>query len=120
MRVVNKKLEIITEYDLSKGRLITTSVLKEDAIVPDNITKFAYTDEDYEQVQMYIPHPEKTTAQKIADLKKQLQSTDYKIIKCSECQLVGLPMPYDIIALHAERQDIRDEINLLEQQEILV
>lgn len=52
--------------------------------------------------------------QQISDLKAQLQSTDYKIIKCSECQLVGKDMPYDITELHAERQGIRDSINTLE------
>lgn len=55
-----------------------------------------------------------TTEQQIAKLKEQLASTDYKIIKCSEAQLVGEAMPYDIAALHAERQAIRDQINELE------
>jgi len=47
-------------------------------------------------------------------LKQQLAETDYKIIKCYEYQLAGLDLPYDIPALHAERQGIRDKINLLE------
>lgn len=50
----------------------------------------------------------------IAELKAQLSSTDYKIIKCSEAQLMGEELPYDIVALHAERQAIRDQINELE------
>ena len=50
----------------------------------------------------------------INDLKEQLASTDYKIIKCTECSMVGKEMPYDVNELHAERQAIRDEINLLE------
>ena len=54
------------------------------------------------------------TEQQISDFKSQLESTDYKIIKCSECQLVGKEMPYDITELHAERQEIRDNINILE------
>jgi len=52
--------------------------------------------------------------QQISGLKLKLESTDYKIIKCSECQLVGKEMPYDITTLHAERQAIRDNINILE------
>ena len=115
MRVINTKFKTLESYDLSLGRLVETKALREDAVTPDCITKFAYTEDDYEQVQMYIPYPEQTTTQKIAELKKQLESTDYKIIKCSECQLVGEEMPYDVVALHAERQAIRDEINLLEQ-----
>lgn len=62
---------------------------------------------------------EKPTAEKIAELKAQLSATDYKIIKCSECQLLGQEMPYDVVELHAERQAIRDQINELEQEEKL-
>ena len=58
---------------------------------------------------------EKTSAEQIEALKKQLSSTDYKVIKCAECQLLGQEMPYDVAALHAERQAIRDEINKLEE-----
>lgn len=54
-------------------------------------------------------------AVRIAGLKKKLAATDYKVIKCAECQLMGEEMPYDVAALHAERQAIRDEINALEQ-----
>lgn len=50
----------------------------------------------------------------INNLKEQLASTDYKIIKCTECSMVGEEMPYDVNELHTERQEIRDEINLLE------
>lgn len=50
----------------------------------------------------------------INNLKEQLASTDYKIIKCTECSMVGEEMPYNVNELHAERQAIRDEINLLE------
>lgn len=53
-------------------------------------------------------------AEQISKLKAQLESTDYKIIKCSEAQLVGEELPYDITALHAERQALRDRINELE------
>lgn len=60
---------------------------------------------------------EKPTTEKIAELKAQLSATDYKVIKCSECQLVGEEMPYNVAELHAERQAIRDQINQLEQAE---
>ena len=62
------------------------------------------------------PTPEEKKAMRIAELKAELDSTDYKIIKCSECSLAGVELPYDIIALHAERQAIRDEINTLENK----
>lgn len=51
---------------------------------------------------------------RLAELHKQLDDTDYKIIKCSEYQLAGLELPYDIAQLHKQRQDIRDEINKYE------
>lgn len=56
-----------------------------------------------------------THEEQIAELKAQLAATDYKVIKCSECQLAGMEIPYDVAALHAERQAIRDKINQLEQ-----
>lgn len=115
MRIVNRNFETITEYDLSAGTLQTTTVIKENATPIDNIKKFAWADDDWEEVQMYIPYPVKTVEEQILELKRELESTDYKIIKCSECQLLGLELPYDIIGLHAERQTIRDKINELEK-----
>lgn len=62
MRVVNQKLETITEYDLNKGYLVPATAIKEDAASIDNVTKFAWADEDYEEVQMYVPDQEATEA----------------------------------------------------------
>lgn len=59
----------------------------------------------------------------IADIKaikayqNKLSESDYKIIKCYEYSLAGLEMPYDIEALHAEREAIREEIRKLEEKE---
>lgn len=116
MRVINQKGETITEYDLTKGRLIPRKVVRADVPPIDNEEKFVWTDADFEEVQMYIPNPEKTAAQQIRALKAQLAATDYKVIKCSECQLLGKEMPYDVAALHAGRKTIRDRINELEQE----
>lgn len=52
--------------------------------------------------------------QQIESLKMRLSENDYKIIKCSEYQLTGQSLPYNIIALHAERQALRNQINVLE------
>ena len=54
--------------------------------------------------------------QKIRDLEANLGATDYKVIKCSEAQILGETMPYDMEAIHAERQAIRDEINRLQKE----
>lgn len=50
----------------------------------------------------------------IQTLKDALTASDYQVTKCYEASLTGLPLPYDIAALHAERQSQRDKINELE------
>lgn len=118
MKVIDINGNIITDYDLSTGRLIPSHIIREDAQPIDNIKKFAWDMEDFEEVQMYIPNREKSAEEQIDELKHELSKSDYKIIKCSECQLMGLDMPYDIIALHVERQEIRNKINELEQESL--
>lgn len=75
---------------------------------------------EYQEIPQPEPEPEPTPEEikqrQIEELKYQLTSTDYKIIKCSECSLAGEQMPYNIIELHAQRQAIRDEINELEAE----
>ena len=63
-----------------------------------------------------IEEIEEPISQQLQTRKASLSSTDYKIIKCSEAQLLGEELPYDIASLHAERQALRDKINELEQQ----
>lgn len=50
----------------------------------------------------------------ISNLKEELSASDYKVAKIAECTALGLPMPYDVEALHNERQALRDRINELE------
>lgn len=61
-----------------------------------------------------IPEAPIDNSAEIEQLKAQLTSTDYKVVKCSEAQMAGKELPYDIVALHAERQALRDRINELE------
>ena len=68
------------------------------------------TEEEYDARKALEPNPEG----EITSLKAQLTETDYKIIKCSEYQLAGLELPYDIATLHADRQNKRTRINELE------
>lgn len=70
----------------------------------------------YEIKEVPEPSEEEIKQQRIAELKVQLDGTDYKIIKCSECSLAGVELPYDIAELHAQRQALRDEINELEAE----
>lgn len=55
MRIVNENFETIdeAEADLSKGYLIDTIAVREDAEPIDNVIKWAWTDDDYETVKMY-------------------------------------------------------------------
>ena len=50
----------------------------------------------------------------INSLKKGLSDNDYKVIKCVGAKLLDLPLPYDIQAIHAENQIMRDRINEIE------
>ena len=79
MRVVNENYETITEYDLTKGYLVPTTLIKEDAKPIDNITKYAWADDDYEVAQMYllnpseeIADPEPTLQERVASLEMEL------------------------------------------------
>lgn len=65
-------------------------------------------------IEPHVPTESEIAQQNILQLKAELEETDYMIIKCSEYQLSGLDMPYDIARLHAERQALRDQINELE------
>lgn len=49
----------------------------------------------------------------------QLKASDYKVIKCAEDKARGVTkanLPYDIDALHEERQDLRDRINAAQDE----
>ena len=52
----------------------------------------------------------------IERIKSELQDSDYKVIKCAEAMAVGAEMPYNVTALHKERQALRDKINELESE----
>lgn len=60
MRTVNQQGETITDYDLSKGVLTPAKVIREDADPIDNVTKWAWAEDDYEDVMMYVETPEET------------------------------------------------------------
>jgi len=51
----------------------------------------------------------------IQKLKSQLEQSDYMIIKCYEYQFAGKELPYNLDALHRDRQTMRDKINQLER-----
>ena len=52
----------------------------------------------------------------IERLKSELQESDYKVIKCAEAICLNVEFPYNMTALHKERQALRDKINELESE----
>lgn len=58
------------------------------------------TDEEREQLE-----------QEMISLEWALKAADYEVIKCYEYEKCGMKAPYDIEAIHKERQAKRDRIN---------
>lgn len=54
--------------------------------------------------------------QEIRNLESDLAASDYKIIKCSESNLLGEASSCDIDVIHKERQEIRNKINELQSK----
>ena len=52
----------------------------------------------------------------IERMKSELQENDYKVIKCAEAMCINEELPYNMTALHKERQALRDKINELESE----
>jgi hypothetical protein len=64
----------------------------------------------------YVPVVEETKAEKMIRLKNRLLETDHMVVECYEHSMLGLEMPYDIVALHEERQEIKNEIENLQSE----
>lgn len=79
--------------------------------------EWVFDEQNYQQLLKEKEYEEqKRKNRKVIDgLKKELEGTDYKIIKCMEASLTGSELPYDVSSLHMQRQAIRDEINELER-----
>lgn len=82
---------------------------------PDNIVvPVPYDNGDRISCRYEVKFDIQKVRNKIQQLKDSLAASDYQVTKCYEASLTNLPLPYDITALHAERQLIRDQINELE------
>lgn len=82
---------------------------------------------EYIEPKLYVPTEEEIAEQErqnqiqelnsqISTLKEQLNSSDYKIIKSYEYTLANKEIEYDMDALCDERQEIRNQINALENE----
>ena len=114
---VEKEVVIPAEYD-DEGNEISPEHTEIQVVVEpqEKIRTVVVTVRRFEIQEVPAPSEEQIKQQRITELKAQLNNTDYKIIKCSECSLAGVELPYDIAELHAQRQALRDEINELEEQ----
>lgn len=114
MRILNEQGEELNEAecDLTMGFLRQETVIRTQAAPIDNITKFAWTDEDYETIQRYVEVPEEQRrAERIAQLKQLLRDTDYTVIKIAE----GAATEAEYADVIAQRQAWRSEINEMEE-----
>lgn len=69
---------------MADGYYKTIIRTKEDAAPIDNITKFAWDDDDYEQVEEWVEYPEeeigrKTVEEELSDLKERQEVTESAI-----------------------------------------
>ena len=78
--------------------------------------KFDTKDLEFGDYQISIDEQQANIQMEIERLKSELQESDYKVIKCAEALTIGAEMPYDVTALHKERQALRDKINELESE----
>lgn len=90
MRTVNQHLQTITEYDLGKGILLPAKAIKEDAAPIDNVTKWAWAEDDYEDVMMYVETPEEIE-EYVSPEAKELEAikTELKGLKDGIDYLIG-------------------------------
>ena len=113
MRILNEQGQTLAEdqCDLTVGELRQETIIRTDAVPVDDVTKFAWTDGDYETILRYVAVPEtERRAVQIDQLKRQLSDTDYAVIKIAE----GAATAEEYAAIIAQRQAWRAEINQLE------
>lgn len=123
MRTIDTDGNTIEEYNLDKGHLVNSITLKPGTTAIDNTVKFAYEDDDYEQVLMYVLDDPRDC---INQLKSKLRDTDYisakmadKLAGCSsseEANKVLSSFNTEYAEVLKRRQEWRDEINELEAE----
>lgn len=64
----------------------------------------------------YVLEYEETTADKLLRLNNRLTEIGHMVTECYECNLLGLDLPYDVAALHEERQTIKTQIETLQKE----
>ena len=115
MRILDTEGNEITRNaaDLSVGTLHTERIIREDAEPIDNEKKFAWADEDYEEILRYEEFTkEEVRERRIELLKRKLAGSDYCVTKIAE----GAATREEYSSVLAQRQVWREEINILESE----
>ena len=115
MRIIDEHGNELKEadIDLTCGRLVDDWALKPGVAEVDFVTKHKYADGDFEQVKRYIVTPKtELRERRIAELKRNLENTDYMILKVVE----GATTLSEIAEAVTKRAAWRKEINELEKE----
>lgn len=99
------------DLDLERGRLIPANRIKPDAKPVDDKTKFAYEDDDYEDILLYeMPDEAEWLERQIDTFKRELADTDYHILKVVE----GVKSLAECAEVILKRKGWRSKVNELE------
>jgi len=103
MRIVDFDTdETLTDPDLTQGYLSEGIGLKEGAVAPDMVTKFAYADDDYEDVQFYHHVGEAVINDRsYEELQAKLRESDYIAAKALD-GLLSVKSLSDLLSYFAE------------------
>lgn len=125
MRTVDEYGREIHDPDLNNGYLVEYQILKDGIEPVDDKKKFAYAEDDWENVLLYIEIPESMKIDReIAALQHKLSETDYISSKLAEAigccssiadilrELESFRGKYS--GMTKERREWRDKINELE------
>lgn len=128
MKVLDENtFEELADYDLSSGYLIKSEIIKKDAAPIDNVTKFAWDDDDYEEVMFYVYEGEEVILNRELDqLKHNLSETDYIAAKAMDSLIINTSSKDFESALSsfnseyadklAQREEWRKRINEIEEE----
>lgn len=101
------------DLDLERGQLVPTNRIKPDAKPVDDVEKFAYDDDDYENILEYIvPDEAEWLERQIDRYKRELADTDFHILKVVE----GAKTLVECAEIILKRKGWRTKVNELEAQ----
>lgn len=128
MRVLDENtFKELENYDLSSGYLIKSEIIKKDAAPIDNKTKFAWDDDDYEEVMLYVYEGNEVILNRELDqLKHSLSETDYIAAKAMDSIILNASEKGFESAMSsfnseyadklAQREEWRKRINEIEEE----